>query len=387
MSALTAGACAAGAGLGGAAAGAGLSALAGAAGAGFASAAPSSSVASSAPSLTFSPTLTLTSPITPAAGDGTSSVALSDSSVTITSSLAAFWPGFTWISIIGTSLKSPMSGSLISRAMEVVLWTLRRHGRACPGHPRHDEAHGGVDVRHKAGYDAEETIASQQDAAHVLDHAGELAHEARRRRAVDHPMIVGEAERQHEPRDKGLAVPDRRHFRAHDAENGDFRRIDDWRECRAADAAEGGDREGRALHLGGRELAIAGLGRYRSKLAGKLDHALAIDVLDYRHDQAVGRIDRNADMPIIAHHQRVLSRRQRGVEGRIGLQGGDRSLHQERQQRDTVRRLLVGLALVVEALAEAFKVGDVGFVAMGDVRNVDPRGMQARPGNAFDAGK
>ena len=31
--------------------------------------------------------------------------------------------------------------------------TLNRHGRACPGHPRGDEAHRGVDARHKAGHD------------------------------------------------------------------------------------------------------------------------------------------------------------------------------------------------------------------------------------------
>jgi hypothetical protein len=32
--------------------------------------------------------------------------------------------------------------------------TKRRHGRACPGHPRADEAHVNVDARHKAGHDA-----------------------------------------------------------------------------------------------------------------------------------------------------------------------------------------------------------------------------------------
>ena len=32
--------------------------------------------------------------------------------------------------------------------------TKRRHGRACPGHPRADEAHVRVDARHKAGHDA-----------------------------------------------------------------------------------------------------------------------------------------------------------------------------------------------------------------------------------------
>jgi hypothetical protein len=31
--------------------------------------------------------------------------------------------------------------------------TLSRHGRACSGHPRGDEAHDGVDARRKAGHD------------------------------------------------------------------------------------------------------------------------------------------------------------------------------------------------------------------------------------------
>ena len=41
-------------------------------------------------------------------------VALSLSSVTSGSSPLTVWPGWTWISITGTSLKSPMSGTLIS---------------------------------------------------------------------------------------------------------------------------------------------------------------------------------------------------------------------------------------------------------------------------------
>jgi len=50
----------------------------------------------------------------PAAGDGMSIVALSDSSVISVSSTATFWPAVTCTSMIGMSLKSPMSGTLIS---------------------------------------------------------------------------------------------------------------------------------------------------------------------------------------------------------------------------------------------------------------------------------
>src|SRR6266704_1474954 len=77
---------------------------------------PGSTSASSAPSLTRSPTLTGISRITPATGAGTSIVALSDSSVTNGSSALMRSPGETWTSMIGTSEKSPMSGTLISIA-------------------------------------------------------------------------------------------------------------------------------------------------------------------------------------------------------------------------------------------------------------------------------
>ena len=66
------------------------------------------------PSDTLSPTLTFNSFTTPAAGDGTSIVALSDSSETSGSSLLTASPGFTSTSITGTFLKSPMSGIFTS---------------------------------------------------------------------------------------------------------------------------------------------------------------------------------------------------------------------------------------------------------------------------------
>src|ERR1700687_2587794 len=62
----------------------------------FDAAAPAaSSVSSTLPSLTLSPSFTLTSFTTPAAGDGTSIVALSDSSVTSESSAFTASPGAT----------------------------------------------------------------------------------------------------------------------------------------------------------------------------------------------------------------------------------------------------------------------------------------------------
>src|SRR5690348_3864516 len=66
------------------------------------------------PSLSLSPTLARSSFTVPAAGDGTSIVALSDSSVTSGSSTLTVSPAFTNTSMTGTSLKSPISGTLTS---------------------------------------------------------------------------------------------------------------------------------------------------------------------------------------------------------------------------------------------------------------------------------
>ena len=72
------------------------------------------------PSLTLSPTLTSNASTVPPPGAGTSIVALSDSSVINGSSALTASPSFTWISMIGTSLKSPMSGTLTSVAATCV---------------------------------------------------------------------------------------------------------------------------------------------------------------------------------------------------------------------------------------------------------------------------
>src|SRR6185503_16692125 len=114
-----AGAAEAGAGGAAAVAAAALDGAAGGAGlagacAGAAASAACSSVRIRWPSLTLSPTLTPTDLTVPAAGAGTSIVALSDSSVTSESSALTASPGLTRTSMTGTSVKSPMSGTLTS---------------------------------------------------------------------------------------------------------------------------------------------------------------------------------------------------------------------------------------------------------------------------------
>ncbi len=58
----------------------------------------------------------------------------------------------------------------------------------------------------------------------------------------------------------------------------------------------------------GLKLAGAGLFGELAELAGEVDHALLVDVLDHRHDQAVGRVDRDADVPIATQDQRAAVR-------------------------------------------------------------------------------
>jgi hypothetical protein len=64
--------------------------------------------------LTLSPTLTLSSFSTPAAEEGISIEALSDSTVSSDCSTFTVSPGFASSSMTATSLKSPMSGTRIS---------------------------------------------------------------------------------------------------------------------------------------------------------------------------------------------------------------------------------------------------------------------------------
>ena len=73
-----------------------------------------SRIASRSPMLTLSPTLTFISLSTPAADEGISIDALSDSTVISDCSTRIASPGLTMTSITATSLKSPMSGTRIS---------------------------------------------------------------------------------------------------------------------------------------------------------------------------------------------------------------------------------------------------------------------------------
>src|SRR5690606_35213163 len=102
------------------------SALGSAADRDFSAASPASSSRMTEPSPTLSPTFILRDFTTPAAVDGISMEALSDSTVIRLCSLATLSPSATSTSMTSTSVTSPISGTLTSMMLLIVLAPLRR---------------------------------------------------------------------------------------------------------------------------------------------------------------------------------------------------------------------------------------------------------------------
>src|SRR5690606_27433224 len=195
----------AGAGAAGLGSGAGAGAGAGDAGAGAgagddacASCPPSSAVAprpspssttSTLPSDTLSPTLTRSSFTRPAADDGISIDALSLSTVTRLCSRPTSSPSDTRTSMTSTSSKSPMSGTRTSITL-------------MSGSSKHRATEVGQQLR-------------------------QVGVEPRRRRAVDHAVVVRQRQRHDQPGHELLPVPDRATDRTAHAEDRHLRRVDD----------------------------------------------------------------------------------------------------------------------------------------------------------------
>ena len=73
---------------------------------------------------------------------------------------------------------------------------------------------------------------------------------------------------------------------------------------------------------------------------------------------------------------------ERAVEQREFLQRLDAGAHDERQRCEldaSLQRFLLQLG------PQVLELGDIGFVELGDMRDVDPTGMQARAGDLLDA--
>src|SRR5690606_14720050 len=81
----------------------------------------------------------------------------------------------------------------------------------------------------------------QDNTAEVFQQGCQVDVETGRGGAIDHAVIVGQRQRQHQTRLKCLAIPDRLHRGTRHTQDGHFRRIDDGCEVRAADAAQRGN--------------------------------------------------------------------------------------------------------------------------------------------------
>ena len=195
-------------------------------------------------------------------------------------------------------------------------------------------------------------------------------------------MVVGQRQRQVEPRNE-LAVA-RHGFddAARHTEDRDLRRIDDRREEAAADAAETRDREHAALDVVGAQLAGPGPRAEFPERLGEFVDVLAIRIADHGYDETVRRVGREADMHVALHDEPVAVRGERCPETRKLLERQHRRTQHERQRREFHAPLA---RLFGERAAGLLELGDVGFVVLGDVRDVDPARVQAGSRNTLDA--
>src|ERR1700756_2602774 len=136
----------------------------------------------------------------------------------------------------------------------------------------------------------------------------EVAYEAGGERAIDDPMVVGEADWQHHAWLKRGAVPDRRHLRTYDAKDRHLGRVDDWGKGRAADTAKGRDGEARALHVASPKLALPCPFGDGAHLPAQFGDALAVHITQHRHHQTVRRVHGDPDMVVFLQDKRVLLR-------------------------------------------------------------------------------
>ena len=122
----------------------------------------------------------------------------------------------------------------------------------------------------------------------------------------------------------------------------------------------------RALALSSRELPRDG------------EQALVARVANHRHDQALGRVRRKADVVVLLADQRRAVLAQRGVEIRELLQREHAGLDDEGERRE-LDALRLGLRL--QLLAPLLQRGDVGLIVLRDVRDVEPARLQAWAGD------
>ena len=111
-------------------------------------------------------------------------------------------------------------------------------------------------------------------------------------------MIVAQRQRRHQARLDFAVAHDRFHRAAAEAEDGDFRQIDDRREMRAANRALVGNRERAAFHFFGGNFPVARFRGERFQFLRQIEHGFFVHVADDRNHQALVRVHRDAEMDI-----------------------------------------------------------------------------------------
>ena len=164
------------------------------------------------------------------------------------------------------------------------------------GNPHFERRRGGRPLVAGIAHDANSVGAASRNrprqARHVGERLGEERRETHGRGAVDHAVIVGQARTAASGAARNRLPCRPASCRARHAEDRDFRRVDDRREGRAADAAETRHREAATLHFGRGEFAGAGLLAQRREFAREF-----VDVLPVRIAGSPARPDPSAYRP------------------------------------------------------------------------------------------
>src|SRR5579863_2910199 len=194
-------------------------------------------------------------------------------------------------------------------------------------------------------------------------------------------MVVADADRQDETRNKRPAVPYRFGSGACRPENGDLRSIHDLRKLRAADAADRRNGERAALHVGETQFPVARLLGELRALRGDGDQAFVGGVLEYGYDEPARRVRGETDIVVVLSHEFVAV--EAAVEVGELAERINAGFDEEREHRELRSAALCRFA--VDLVAEGFEIGDVGLVVIRDMRNRKPIAVKVRAGELLDA--
>ena len=182
-------------------------------------------------------------------------------------------------------------------------------------------------------------------------------------------MVIRQSQRRHHA-DFHLAITgDGLHRAPAQAEDRNFRLVDDGREMRPANRALIRDRERAALHFVGGDFAVTGFLGELFEFLRQIEHALLVHVADDRNDQARVRVHRDADVEIFLEHDLARYLVEAGVEDRVFLQRFDQRLEHERREGQLRSFGFVGGR---KLFAQLVQPREVGLVELRDVRDGVP---------------